>query len=183
MAEAATAVLRRLLPAGSRIGLRFDKERHDHYHRVLAHVFDQAGRNISAVLLRRGYAFAIAIPPNLWQSSCYFQAERQGRADGLGVWSSSYYQPKLVQQLHSREGGFYRVRGRVEHIGNSRHSIWLDMSKSFAIRIPRSQLKNFSTLSIEGLLHKEITVRGWARFYNQKLNMTLTHPAMIESRQ
>ncbi|MBI1424097.1 MAG: thermonuclease family protein [Gammaproteobacteria bacterium] len=183
LAQAATEALRSLLPEGSRVGLRYGQDRYDHHHRVLAHVFDQAGRNISAILLRQGYAFAIAIPPNLWQSSCYFQAENQARADGLGVWSLRYYRPKPAQQLRIREGGFYRVTGRVEHIGNSRRSVWLDMSKTFAVRIPRAQLKNFSTLSIEGLLNKEITVRGWARFYNHKLNMTLTHPAMIESRQ
>jgi endonuclease YncB( thermonuclease family) len=181
LAEAAKARLSRLLPVGSRVGLRFDKEHLGPHRRVLAHIFDSQGRNISVALLREGYAFAIAIPPNLWQSSCYFKQEAGARTGKLGIWAQPYYQPKQAQQLHTRVGGFYRVTGRVEHIGISQRSVWLDMSNYFAVRIPRKQLPYFSSRPLEALQDKVITVRGWARFYNNKLNMTLTHPAMLEN--
>jgi micrococcal nuclease len=180
LAEAAKLALSRLLPVGSRIGLRYDAERLDSHRRLLAHVFDQTGHNISARLLQQGYAFAIAISPNLWQSSCYFVQEATARTHKRGIWALTYYQPKLAGHLQTHEGGFYRVTGRVEHIGSSRRSVWLDMSKGFAVRIPRKQLQYFATQPIASLQNQVITVRGWARFYNHKLNMTLTHPAMIE---
>ena len=183
LAAEAKAALARLLPVGSRVGLRYDQEHTDHYRRVLAHVFDSQGRNVSAALLRQGYAFAIAMPPSLWQSPCYFRQEAIARAAVMGIWGKAYYQPKNAQQLHTHTGGFYRVTGRVEHIGNSKRSVWLDMSKGFAVRIPRKALQYFTAEPIESLQDKVITVRGWTRFYNQKLNMTLTHPAMLESIQ
>lgn len=181
LAEAAKRALVRLIPVGSRVGLRYDKEFLGPHRRVLAHVFDNAGHNISAVLLQQGYAFAIAIPPNLWQSSCYFRQEGSARTRHKGIWGVSFYQPKSAKQLHTHAGGFYRVTGRVQHVGKSRRSVWLDMSSGFAVRIPRKDLPYFSVMSPETLLDKVITVRGWARFYNHKLNLTLTHPAMIES--
>lgn len=183
LAVEAKMALRRILPVGSRVGLRFDKEHVDHYHRVLAHVFDSQGNNVSVALVRGGYAFAIAVPPNLWQSSCYFGQETSARAILAGVWGQPYYEPKQTQQLHSQQGGFYRVTGRVTHIGNSKRSVWLDMGKRFAVRIPRNELQYFTAEPIETWQDKVITVRGWARFYNAKLNMTLTHPAMLESIQ
>ena len=181
LAEAATAELHRLLPVGSRVGLRFDGEHLGPHHRVLAHIFDSKGQNISAVLVRQGYAFAIAMPPNLWQTSCYFQQEAIARDQQLGIWSQPYFQVKQAMHMRIREGGFYRVRGRVTHIGKSRRSIWLDMGMAFAVRIPRNRLQYFAAEPIESWLDKVITVRGWARFYNHKLNMTLTHPAMLEN--
>ena len=181
LAEAAKTALAHLIPVGSRVGLRFDKERYGPHRRVLAHVFDSQGRNVSVALLRQGYAFAIAVPPNLWQSTCYFQQEARARADRRGIWGQAYYRVKDARQLHTREGGFYRVAGRVVHIGNSRRSVWLDMTRHFAVRIPRKQLRYFSAKLIDNLLGKVITVRGWARFYNHKLNLTLTHPAMLEN--
>ncbi len=181
LAEAAKMALSQLLPVGSRIGLRYDKEHYGPHRRVLAHVFDSKGQNVSAVLLRQGYAFAIAIPPNLWQSACYFHQEAMARAKLRGIWGLAYYQVKAASELHSREGGFYRVTGRVAHVGNSRRSVWLDMNQHFAVRIPRKQLPYFSAKLIDNIQGKVITVRGWARFYNHKLNMTLTHPAMLEN--
>lgn len=182
LAEQAKIALAKMLPVGSRVGLRFDSERHDHYQRVLAHVFDSQGRNVSADLLRTGYGFAIAVPPNLWHSACYFHQESLARVASSGVWGQAYYQTKSASQLYTREGGFYRVTGRIDHVGYSRHSVWLDMGKDFAVRIPHKALAYFTADEPgEDWQGEVITVRGWARFYNQKLNMTLTHPAMLES--
>jgi len=181
LAMQAKQSLQRLLPAGSRVGLRFDRERRDRHHRLLGHVFDERKQNISAILLRRGEAFAVAVAPNLWRSGCYFRQEAIARAHDGGIWGLAYYQPRDAGTLRSQEGGFYRVRGRIDHIGRSRRSLWLDMGEGFALRIPRKRLDSFSELHVDTWLNKIITVRGWTRFYNHKMNMTITHPAMIET--
>jgi len=181
LARQATLTLMQALPVGSRVGLRFDRERRDRHHRLLAHVFDAHRRNISAILLRRGEAFAVAVAPNLWRSACYFQQETVARQQHRGIWGLAYYRPRAAETLRSREGGFYRVRGRIDHIGRSRRSLWLDMGEGFALRIPRKRLDGFRDLHLDTWLNKIITVRGWARFYNHKLNMTITDPAMIET--
>lgn len=180
LAAAAKQALMRLLPPGSRVGLRFGQQHFGPHHRVLAHVFDSHGHNVSIALLRKGLAFAIAMPPNLWQSDCYFRAEAQARTDRRGIWGEAYYQPKSANGPRIRRNGFYRLSGRITHIGRSRRSLWLDMGKHFAVRIPRKDLAYFSSLPLNTWQGKVITVRGWARFYYHKLNLSLTHPAMIE---
>lgn len=180
LADKAKQDLAELIPEGSRIGLRFDAQHYGPHHRVLAHVFDSQQRNVSAQLLRRGDAFAIAIAPNLWQSSCYFQQEQSARMEHLGVWSLAFYAPHDAATWHTRVGGFYRVRGRIDHIGHSRRSLWLDMGKFVAVRIPRKDLSYFKGLSLENWLGQTITLRAWGHYYRGKLNLTLTHPAMIE---
>lgn len=180
LAQQAKQDLASMLPEGSRVGLRFDAQRYGPHRRVLAHVFDSRQRNVSAELLRRGDAFAVAIAPNLWQSSCYFQQERSAREEKRGVWALAYYAPHDAATWHTRVGGFYRVRGRIDHIGHSRRSLWLDMGKYVAVRIPKKDLAYFKGLSLDHWLGKTITLRGWTHYYKGKLNLTLTHPAMIE---
>lgn len=181
LAKAAKQTLIRLAPPGTRLGLRFDQERYDSHHRLLAHLFDHQGRNLSAILLRRGQAFAVAVAPNVWQTSCYFRQEARARRLGLGIWGLDVYRPLAAKHLISHEPGFYRVRGRIDHIGRSRRNLWLDMGPHFAVRIPLKRLEYFRDLPIKSWLHQKMTVRGWARFYNHKLNMTITYPAMIEN--
>jgi micrococcal nuclease len=181
LGEAAKQSLSHLLPVGSQVGLRYDRERFDSHHRVLAHIFDSKGNNISAVLLRQGKAFAIAIPPNLWGSTCYFGNETLARKAQRGVWAQANFQAKNADGLTTRRGGFYRVTGRVVRIGKSRRNVWLDMGKRFAVRITLKQFRYFEARQLESLQGKVITVRGWAHFYNGKLRLTLTHPAMLEN--
>ncbi|MEJ2360814.1 MAG: thermonuclease family protein [Gammaproteobacteria bacterium] len=181
LAQQARRRLSQLLPVGSRVGLRFGTQHFGPHQRVLAHIFDSQKRNISALLVREGYAFAIAMPPNLWDSRCYFRQEAVARVRHRGIWSMDYYQPRRAARLRTHAGGFYRIRGRISHIGRSRHSLWLDMGRHVAVRIPRKNLPYFSALPLNQWRGKVITVRGWAYYYNHALNLTLPHPAMIET--
>lgn len=172
--------LQQLVPAGSVIGLRFDQQAKDRYQRILAHVFRKDGLNVAAELLRQGYGFAIVVPPNDWQTDCYFHAERQARQKGLGIWSHSYFGVKNPDQLERDQTGFMRVSGRVTRVGGGSKNIWLDMGKRFSIRLRRENLQVFANLSPDELTGVHVTVRGWVSYYNNKSRMSLRHPAMIE---
>mgnify|MGYP002621112335 CR=1 FL=1 len=183
-AEQATDALAALLPAGNQVALIFDESRHDRHGRLLAHVFTVPGTgresvNVSAALIEQGLGFAITVPPNVRFQSCYFARENLARQSKQGVWGHTAYQPRQATRLTRNDTGFQLVKGRVTDIGKSRKNIWLDMGDHFAVKIPRQHLQYFTRMPIESLQGKQLVVRGWVSFYNQKLRVTVGHPAMI----
>ena len=82
--EAATAVNRGLV-GGRHVALEFDVEQRDHYGRLLAYVW-RGDTMINLEMARRGYARAIAIPPNLRYERWFRAAETEARAARRGLW-------------------------------------------------------------------------------------------------
>ena len=78
------------LVAGKRVRLRFGPERYDRYGRLLAYVglVDRNGRSVNALLLARGYARVLTIPPNTQQEQAYTRLEQRAQERGLGLWSA-----------------------------------------------------------------------------------------------
>jgi micrococcal nuclease len=78
------------LVAGKRVRLRFGPDRYDRYGRLLAYVglVDRNGRSVNALLLARGYARVLTIPPNNQQEQAYTRLEERARERGLGLWSA-----------------------------------------------------------------------------------------------
>ena len=60
----ASAFVRRLLPLGSRVRYSLDVDERDRYGRALAYVYTADGRFLNLLLVRRGYAQPLTIPPN-----------------------------------------------------------------------------------------------------------------------
>lgn len=180
LAAEAKTLLMSLLPTGSSVGLQYDRMRQDHYKRTLAHVYSQAGQNISATLIARGYGFAIVIPPNLGHSACYFANEELARREKRGIWAHSAYIPRAVDTLSRHDTGFQHVTGTVTLVGNSKKNVWLDIGKGFSVRISRKHLQYFANVPLEGMKDKQLRLRGWVSFYNNKLRMNIGHPAMME---
>jgi len=162
------------------VKLKFGKEKKDRYQRLLADVFTQDGRNVAAQLIRRGYGFAIAVPPNLWSSECYFSVEQVARQANRGIWSHPNYLPKKASEISREKTGFQIVEGTITSIGESKKSIWLNLEKQFALRINRKDLRYFENTPILALKGKRISVRGWVSFYNGKFRMSVKHPAMLK---
>lgn len=179
LARQARDDLRRLLGKSARVHLRFGKEKTDRYGRLLAHAFLDDGRNLSEWLLQRGLGYALAIPPNLWQVDCYRQAEQQARRQHKGLWQPNRSSLLQADKLPTDSRGFHVIRGTVRHIGHSRHSLWLDFNRRFAVRISRRDLAWFAGLDIEKLTGKQLEVRGWLQYYKHQLQMRIRHPAAM----
>jgi hypothetical protein len=186
LAEAARDALAGLLNKDKHIGLRFDVEREDRYRRLLAHVFLADGRSVEAQQLAQGLAAQIVVPPNLWQADCLRAAEQAARAANQGVWAT-LYRPLPVAELSRETQGFRIIRGRIERVGESRHSIWLNFPRrpgagereGVALRVDRDDLGNFSDWRPQALHGREIEVRGWLYRNQQQLVMSLRHPAAV----
>ena len=75
------------LVEGREVTLRFDAERRDRYGRLLAYVY--AGPTfVNRVLVQRGYARTLTIPPNVAHAGEFARLARQARARGTGLWSA-----------------------------------------------------------------------------------------------
>ncbi|MDR9436506.1 MAG: thermonuclease family protein [Thiohalophilus sp.] len=161
-------------------GLVYDREQRDHYGRLLAHVFDQQGRNITRRLLEGGAGQLLVIPPNLRFLDCYRRAQAAARRHKRGLWALSAYQTLPVAALSSQHSGQYRVvRGYLSRIGESRSSLWLNLGPAFALRIARPELPHFERDRIETWHDQPLFAQGWIYRRNNQWRMRLRHPAAL----
>ena len=83
----ASGFVERLLPLGSRVSYRLGVESRDGYGRALAYVYLDDGRLLNMVLVRRGYAQPLTIPPNDELDGRFVAAAREARRRGIGLWA------------------------------------------------------------------------------------------------
>jgi endonuclease YncB( thermonuclease family) len=83
----ASAFVERLLPLGSRVRYRLGVDPRDRYGRALAYVYLDDGRLLNMVLVRRGYAQPLTIPPNVELAGRFTAAARGARRRGVGLWA------------------------------------------------------------------------------------------------
>jgi len=83
--KAASAENERLV-GGRTVRLEFDVERRDRYGRLLAYIRLADGSMVNELLLRRGYAMTLTIPPNVRYAERFVKAQRAARAAGRGLW-------------------------------------------------------------------------------------------------
>lgn len=181
-AQPYAGVARRQLQAQAKgtWGLVYDRERRDRYGRLLAHVFDHQGRNITRRLLEKGAGQLLVIPPNLRFLACYRRAQAGARRHKRGLWALSAYQTLPAAALSSQHSGQYRVvRGRLTRIGESRSSLWLNIGPGFALRIARPDLSYFERGRIATWRDQPLLAQGWIYRRNDQWRMRLRHPAAL----
>lgn len=162
--------------------LVYDQQRRDRYGRLLAHVFDRQGRNITRRLLAAGAGQLLVIPPNLKFVDCYRRAQQVARRAQRGLWALSAYRPLAADELRSRHLGQYRlVRGHLGRIGESRSALWLNLGEDedFALRIAGSDRDYFERRQIETWRRQPLLAQGWIYRRNDQWRMRLRHPANL----
>ena len=86
--KAASAFTERLVE-GERVELELDVEERDRYGRLLAYVTRaRDDLDVNAELLRRGYATALTVPPNVRRADRYARLARRARREGRGLWDA-----------------------------------------------------------------------------------------------
>jgi micrococcal nuclease len=189
LAEAARKALDELIGPSRRLQVQFGRERLDRHGRLLAHVYTAAGVNIQQRLLQQGMGFWIVVPPNVALMSCYDAAEQQAQTARRGVWSLDYYKPRTTAQLTDHERGFRLITGVIEHVGQTRKSIWLDLGDEkgqkakrsrVALRISRDDLHYFGDVDPVQWEGRRVIARGWMYPYKGQLIIRIKHPAALE---
>lgn len=75
-----------LLVNHKKVRLEFDKERFDHYHRLLAYVFLENDSFVNAEILSNGYAYLLTHRPNVKYDSILLQSQRSAMSAKKGIW-------------------------------------------------------------------------------------------------
>jgi endonuclease YncB( thermonuclease family) len=149
----------------------------DRYRRLLAHLYDEQGTNITASLLRSGAGFAITIPPNLKHLDCYHGAEASAREALLGIWN---LQPVMEGgALKQRETGFRLIRGEVNAVVKRRGAIWLKLRDGPMLRIDRDDWNYFSDWDLYRFVGRSLEARGWITRYKGEQRLHIRHPSAI----
>ena len=83
----ASAFTKRILVPGRRVAYRLGVERRDRFGRTLAYVWLRDGRLFNGLLVERGYAVPLTVPPNVELARRFVAAARRARRAKLGLWS------------------------------------------------------------------------------------------------
>jgi micrococcal nuclease len=84
----ASAFVERVAPLGGSVTYRLGVEERDRYGRALAYVYLDDGRLLNLVLVRRGYAQPLTVPPNVELADRIAAAARRARSRGVGLWAA-----------------------------------------------------------------------------------------------
>ena len=84
--RAASAFVERLLPLGARVRYTLGAERRDRYGRALAYLYTDDGRFVNLMLVRRGYAQPLTVPPDVEYEDVFVRASEVARDAGRGLW-------------------------------------------------------------------------------------------------
>lgn len=162
------------------LNLRYDSERHDHYGRLLAHAFLVDGSSVEAWLQEQGLGTVLVVPPNEWNTACYQATERQARQRQQGIWALPAYRVMETTQAIPADDAFRLIAGQVQHVGESRTAVWLDLAGGVALRIDRADLANFRAWQPQDLLGKRVLARGWLHRGRGGPLMSVRHPAALQ---
>ncbi len=162
------------------LNLRYDVERHDHYGRLLAHAFLTDGSSIEAWLQKQGLGTVLVVPPNEWNLACYLGAEQRAREKARGIWALPGYRIVESTRIGPAGSGYHLIAGRVQHVGTSRHAVWLNLEGSVTLRIDRDDLPNFRAWHPQDQLGKRVLARGWLHRSKGGTFMSIRHPAALQ---
>jgi micrococcal nuclease len=78
---------KRVLQTGDRVSYRLGVEPRDRYGRELVYLWLEDGRMFNALLIERGYAQILTIPPNVEYAERFRRLAARARRDGVGLWT------------------------------------------------------------------------------------------------
>jgi micrococcal nuclease len=82
----ASAFVKRIAPLGSEVRYRLGVDERDRYGRALAYVWLRDGRFLNRLLVARGYAQPLTVPPNVEYEQLFVRALWRAREAGRGLW-------------------------------------------------------------------------------------------------
>lgn len=180
VAAEARASLQTLLDNHNRILLlKHGSEAHDHYGRLLAHAFLENGDNVAALLLQRGLATTLVVPPNTWAMDCYRRLEDTARIERTGLWALEKYQSRASKELPPGTSGYAIVHGTVTTVRQVNQDLWVDLEGPLALHIGKRERVNFAPGYLEQLQGRTVEARGWIKSGREGLRMNIQHPAAL----
>lgn len=151
----------------------------DIYGRLLATVKLKDGRDPQEIILRKGYASVVAIPPNIIFVDKYLAAQAEAKKTQRGIWGRKYFHATQAHSLTKNNTGFHFVEGRVKEVTTSKKNIYLQLTQDFSLTIPKENWKRYWDGEFRSLKDKQVSVSGWITKSAHGLRLKVHHPAMF----
>jgi len=175
---------------GKTVRLRYGGEEKDRYGRLLAQLFVTGPPEtwVQEQMLRAGMARVYTFPDNRTCAAELFDAERQARATGIGIWTDPYYTVRRADRpatLNALSGRYELVEGRVLKAGRAGGRLYLNFGRyhkeDFTAVIDGKALKLFAQEGLDPLRLGDalVRVRGWIDVFDGP-RIAVTHPEQIE---
>jgi endonuclease YncB( thermonuclease family) len=172
-ARKAQQVVSQFLAKNKKIGLIFDQQRYDHYHRLLAYIILSDGRSLGQELVKQGLAISIAIPPNTQHIHCLRHVEKYAKNRLLGVWHQAKMQRIDARAISKKVKGYRLIQGTVRAYHESQKSIYLQLTRQLAIRISKNDRDYFTVDNLKSLVGEKVALRGWISSYKNRQSIHL----------
>ena len=98
----------RRLVLGKRVRLEYDREKRDHYGRLLAYVYLPDGRCVNEELIKKGYAFVLRRPEGFKKLYHFLQLQRRAIQRRVGMWGYCRVDPEEFYIGNRRSFVFHR---------------------------------------------------------------------------
>lgn len=182
LGEEAREALQRLV-TGKHLTLQFDRERRDHYGRLLAYLFLEDGRLVNSLLLEQGWVHVSLHWPNLKYDQAFMQKERLAREAGRGIWALEHFHLHPVKKAKDMLNTFARFKGDVTRVRKYARGFHLDFGNTLIATIPKERLALFTSAGVEPgkLKGRTLIIRGWVRGSRSVTRLYLEHPLQLES--
>jgi micrococcal nuclease len=180
-AAAARDALRAAL-AGTGLTLAIAPEPRDRHRRWLGDLYDARGRSAQELLIETGKALAVAVPPNLNQVACLFDAEARARKAGRGLWAEPAAWTLRAAEIARDQRGFALLAGRITGRRETRAGVALALEDRMELWIPRERVADFGAELAWLRPGVRVEARGWLGSHRGRPNLRLEHPTMVEVR-
>ncbi len=172
--------LQQLLADDEPIKIFLDDKKQDRYGRILAYVLrvrDQL--DVGAHILKQGWARQVIYPPNQIAWQCYQKLELMAQKQQLGIWTYLRYWSRITHFVDKSDAGYLRLQGEITSSKRNRRYIWLMLDNKISLGIKLDDLHYFPEGFSRQLLHKQVDIRGWLYFSNDKLRIRIRHPQQL----
>lgn len=162
---------------GRNVSLEYDRQKQDHYERLLAHLHLSNGEHLNLMLVEKGLAMVNLLPPNLRYADAMIRAQQRAEKQKLGIWSLPDYKPRPLTQISQKSRGWQRFLGTPVSLKRTKRYSRLIFNSKIDIRIDNDNLALFPAL--ESYLHKPLEIRGWVSRRNDHYSILIHHPSAL----
>lgn len=174
-AREAKQAVEQFLVSADNLKLYFDTEYRDRHGRYLAHLATISSAHVSAslgqVLLAKGLAYHVVVPPNMQLARCFAGVENEARRARLGLWGASDSPPSNINPVKSsavrhasavRHGGYQRVTARVRRVlVSSGKAWWINLDSNVTGVIYPEHQSYFDATAVRAWQGHWLEVEGW----------------------
>lgn len=174
-----------------KVYLEFDRKKYDKYDRLLAYVYNKNGMMLNNILIKKGLAEILIIPPNNRYKNLFYRSAKKAVKDNKGKWkrfNKKYWREDIRRISYSETESFLNnkviVKGVIKNTFDTGRVIFLDFTEDYknglTIIIYKKNRYLFPFDPEKYYLNRKILVSGKIQQYNNKNQISINHLFQIK---